>query len=94
VWHPGKGESFEPLAAALGLNVDAVFTIGEAGPEIAAAVGERATNAGDLQTAVQLAARATRGVVLLAPAAASYDQFANFEQRGEEFRRLVENLGA
>ena len=60
--------------------------------EIAAAVGERATNAGDLQTAVQLAARATRGVVLLAPAAASYDQFANFEERGNTFRRLVAEL--
>jgi UDP-N-acetylmuramoylalanine--D-glutamate ligase len=38
---------------------------------------------------------AERGdVVLLAPACASYDQFANFEERGDKFRALVRSLAA
>ena len=37
-------------------------------------------------------ARAKGGVVLLSPACASFDQFRDFEHRGNEFRRLVEEL--
>jgi UDP-N-acetylmuramoylalanine--D-glutamate ligase len=90
----GKGESFAPLAAAIGPNVRGVYAIGEAAGELAAAIGAGVTEAGDLATAVELAAqRAAPGeVVLLSPACTSYDQFENFERRGEEFRRLVQNL--
>ena len=90
----GKGQSFAPLADAMGARVVAVYAIGEAAEEIADAVGERAVVVGDLVTAVtRAAAEASRGdVVLLSPACASFDQFENFERRGEEFRRLVQNL--
>ncbi len=49
---------------------------------------------GTLERAVEQAAeRAQPGeVVLLSPACASFDAFADFEQRGERFRELVEAL--
>jgi UDP-N-acetylmuramoylalanine--D-glutamate ligase len=92
----GKGQSFGPLGAEIGPNVLAVYAIGEAAEELVGAIGPRATSAGDLSTAVSLAAAESRpgDVVLLSPACASFDQFENFERRGEEFRRLVQNLEA
>jgi UDP-N-acetylmuramoylalanine--D-glutamate ligase len=49
---------------------------------------------GTIAGAVEQAARDAQpgDVVLLSPASASYDQYANFEERGEDFRRLVQNL--
>src|SRR5256714_1358627 len=92
-----KGESFEPLAPALGPNGRSVHLIGEPADELAAALDSAGVvheRAGALATAVRAAARAVQpgDVVLLSPACASYDQFENFERRGEEFRRLVQNL--
>ena len=88
-----KGEDFGPLAAALGPNVRAVYVIGETADELARAIPDT-IRAGDLATAVQRAATAAQAgeVVLLSPASASYDQFRDFEERGEEFKRLVANL--
>ena len=90
----GKGEDFERLAEAIGPNVRAVYAIGETAEEIAQAAGSRAVVVGDLVSAVRTAAAEAQSgdVVLLSPASASFDQFENFEQRGEEFRRLVQNL--
>jgi UDP-N-acetylmuramoylalanine--D-glutamate ligase len=88
-----KGEDFAPLAAALGPNVRAVYVIGETADELARAIPDT-IRAGDLATAVERAATAAQPgeVVLLSPACASYDQFRDFEERGEEFKRLVANL--
>jgi UDP-N-acetylmuramoylalanine--D-glutamate ligase len=88
-----KGEDFAPLAAALGPNIRAVYLIGETADELARAIPDT-IRAGDLATAVQRAATAAQPgeVVLLSPASASYDQFRDFEERGEEFKRLVANL--
>jgi UDP-N-acetylmuramoylalanine--D-glutamate ligase len=84
-----KGEDFGPLAAAIGPNVKSVHLIGEEAQRLGELIdGHRD---GDLETALAHAARLAEpgDVVLLSPAAASYDQFENFEQRGEAFRALV-----
>ena len=86
-----KGEDFTPLAAAIGPNVQSVYLIGETAGELAAAIPE-AHDDGDLPTALAHVEARPGDVVLLSPACASYDQFRDFEQRGEEFRRLVQNL--
>jgi UDP-N-acetylmuramoylalanine--D-glutamate ligase len=88
-----KGEDFAPLAAAIGPNVRSVHLIGETANELAAAI-PRAQRDGDLATALAAVDAQPGDVVLLSPACASYDQFRDFEERGEEFRRLVQNLSA
>jgi UDP-N-acetylmuramoylalanine--D-glutamate ligase len=90
-----KGESFEPLAEAIGGNVRSIHLVGAAAPSLAGALAGRPFDEdGTLERAVAHAAAAARpgDVVLLSPACASYDQFANFEERGEEFRCLVARL--
>jgi UDP-N-acetylmuramoylalanine--D-glutamate ligase len=88
-----KGEDFAPLAAALGPNVRSVHLIGETAEELAAAIPQ-AERDGDLASALDAIEVQPGDVVLLSPACASYDQFRDFEARGEEFRRLVQNLSA
>jgi UDP-N-acetylmuramoylalanine--D-glutamate ligase len=88
-----KGEDFTPLAAAIGPNVRSVHLIGETADELAAAI-PRGRRDGDLATALAAVDARPGDVVLLSPACASYDQFRDFEERGEEFRRLVQNLSA
>ena len=86
-----KGEDFAPLARALGPNVKSVHLIGETADELAAAIPQ-AQHAGGLATALCQIDAKPGEIVLLSPACASYDQFRDFEHRGEEFRRLVQNL--
>jgi UDP-N-acetylmuramoylalanine--D-glutamate ligase len=88
-----KGEDFAPLAAALGPNVRSVHLIGETADELAAVIPQ-AHDDGDLATAVAHIDASAGDVVLLSPACASYDQYHDFEERGEDFRRLVQNLSA
>jgi UDP-N-acetylmuramoylalanine--D-glutamate ligase len=76
------------------------FLIGEAAGPFAARLGDTPHRiSGDMASAVAAAAGAAavtgrEEVVLLSPAAASFDQYPDFEARGEAFRAAVLNLGA
>jgi UDP-N-acetylmuramoylalanine--D-glutamate ligase len=90
----GKQQDFAPLAPLVAERCAAVYLIGEAAEELRAALartGVPLRESGDLHSAVAAArAAASPGeIVLLSPACASYDQYPDFEARGEEFRRLV-----
>ncbi len=93
-----KGTPFAGLArAARERGVLRAYVIGESAGELREAFtreGVPTTDAGDLEVAVRAAAvDAEPGdVVLLAPACASFDQFRDYEERGERFRALVEAL--
>jgi UDP-N-acetylmuramoylalanine--D-glutamate ligase len=81
-------------------KVDRAYLIGEAADEFAGTLGEEVPylRCGTLDNAVAAAATdaarstADEPVVLLSPACASYDQFKNFEERGNHFRDLIRAL--
>ena len=92
----GKAEPYGPLAAGLKTG-DRAYLVGDAAPMIAKALEEAGVSfveAGDVESALTLASSAASAgdVVLLSPACASFDQFESFEERGDVFRRLVEEL--
>ena len=77
-------------------HVRSAYTIGEAGELFASLLGPHmpVAKCETLENAVNRAAEDSQAgdTVLLSPACASFDQFRDFEQRGETFRRLVEAL--
>jgi UDP-N-acetylmuramoylalanine--D-glutamate ligase len=92
----GKAEPYAPLAEAFGSG-DRAYLIGEATEAIAAALEDADVpfeRSGDLATAIAAAAAQARegDVVLLSPACASFDQFQDYEVRGQEFGKLVQKL--
>ena len=94
----GKGQDFSALQGPVGASCRAVYLIGEDAGLIAGALdraGITVHECGQLERALAAAAGAAApgDVVLLSPACASFDQFADFEARGERFRELVIALG-
>jgi UDP-N-acetylmuramoylalanine--D-glutamate ligase len=92
-----KGQDFGPLARAIPDRVRGIHLIGAVADDLARAfdaAGVRYHRDGDLASAVAHASGDARpgDVVLLSPATASFDQFRNFEERGDTFRRIVEEL--
>ncbi|HXH94831.1 MAG TPA: UDP-N-acetylmuramoyl-L-alanine--D-glutamate ligase, partial [Thermoanaerobaculia bacterium] len=87
-----KAGEFERMRDLVKEKTRAVLTIGAAADRVAAALDGAATivSAGDMQHAVAYAREHAKSgdVVLLSPACASFDQFRNFEHRGEHFEEL------
>jgi UDP-N-acetylmuramoylalanine--D-glutamate ligase len=90
----GKGQDFSPLRGPVERACAGVYLIGEDALALAGALASLRPplhECGDLEHALGACERAARAgeVVLLSPACASFDQFADFEARGERFRELV-----
>ncbi|QXT36799.1 UDP-N-acetylmuramoyl-L-alanine--D-glutamate ligase [Sphingomonas sanguinis] len=91
-----KGDDLDACAAHLD-HVVAAYTIGEAAPLFFDLLKDKVPvveRSGTLETAVAHAAAAAQpgDTVLLSPACASFDQFRDYEARGDAFRAAVEAL--
>jgi UDP-N-acetylmuramoylalanine--D-glutamate ligase len=91
-----KSDRLGDIAAQLGHVVKA-YTFGEAGPMFARLLEDAAVPVEQCETLEIATKRAAEDslpgdVVLLSPASASFDQFRDFEARGDRFRELVEGL--
>jgi UDP-N-acetylmuramoylalanine--D-glutamate ligase len=90
-----KGSDYTVLNELLRQRVKRVYTIGAAAAKIESQIkGAEIVHAETLENAIRKAhAVAQPGdVVLLAPACASFDQFKNYEQRGQVFKEVVKGL--
>lgn len=95
-----KGSDLTPIAReAPGLA--GLYTIGATGPALAkrareAGGGQRVCECGTLERAVEGAIDSARAgeVILLSPGCASWDQFKNYEERGERFVQLITRVAA
>lgn len=91
-----KGLSFAEMVPAVERWARRVYLIGEASGELEAALAGRVAleRASTMENAVAAAARSAQPgeVVVLSPACASFDQYRNFNERGDHFKRLVQDL--
>jgi len=93
-----KGGEFRDLRDVLAARGRGVVAMGEAAPLVREALGDLlpVVDAGSMKEAVERGYEAARpdGVVLLAPACASFDWFRDYAERGRVFKEEVERLSA
>jgi UDP-N-acetylmuramoylalanine--D-glutamate ligase len=94
----GKGQNFAPLADPIRRHAKAVVAIGQDGEiiaDIARQAGVQVAAASSMDEAVCQAFELAKpsGVVLMSPACASFDMFANYIARAQAFRQSVTALG-
>lgn len=91
-----KGIAFDDMEVAIAERVAHLIVMGETGDAIAATAKGKTNihRVENLEEAMDCATGLAQfgDVVLLSPASASYDQFRNFEERGQRFRECVEKL--
>jgi len=91
-----KGEPYTTLGPLLGRRCRGIVAYGEAAPIVQADLGGATAVAVVPAFADAVAAAGARArpgdAVLLTPACSSFDQFANYEERGATFRRIVEAM--
>jgi UDP-N-acetylmuramoylalanine--D-glutamate ligase len=91
-----KGGDFGSLAGLIAGKVKLLILIGEAQDLIDVALGGhvRTVSAPDIFAAVRLGfeSAVSGDTVLLSPGCASFDQFKDFEERGEKFKQAVREL--
>jgi len=89
-----KGSDYTVLNDLLRQRVKCVYTIGAAAAKIESQIKAEIVPAETLESAIRKAHAAAQpgDVVLLAPACASFDQFKNYEHRGQVFKEIVRGL--
>lgn len=92
----GKGASYEPLRQLIQEKVCFLITLGEDAQKIEDAFSDlvQVEQVQSMEEAVKVAWQHSfpNSVILLSPACASFDMYANFEVRGEHFRKCVNQL--
>ncbi|HET8849396.1 MAG TPA: UDP-N-acetylmuramoyl-L-alanine--D-glutamate ligase [Marinobacter sp.] len=92
----GKGADFTPLVEPVARHCRAVILIGRDAPLLSAVIGDSVPTS--VATGLQIAVAWARNLaepgdrVLLSPACASFDMFRDYNDRGDQFRTLVEAL--